>query len=227
MSNGSPAFSGINSTANNQRPNNLFLEIHNRWGNLSGNQGLNESMNEDVGSTGSLLKKVEKQAEAIAVDVFDNYEVEQEQRCPDRFCKAMRQTVKEVSDRYEVALRSKVDTFTNRRDCDMFQNFVKVADELFEDGVINWGKVIFLYAFASRLTAYLKKKNPENKDKIGLYVGKYVGSKLGRWILDNGGWDGFADSFLRENAVKDKTWMGILLSKALGAKDPSANSMAN
>ena len=198
----SPTFGGSKSLSGNnsgmgKNSHNLFAEIHKQWGLLPGNQGLNnlEQSTQTLGSLATPLENVRKEAEIIAFDVVLNFsDFEKNQRAPDRFCKTMRKTVKEVSDRHDIALKSMVNRL-NVGENNTFQTFVNVADEIFEDGQINWGRVIVVYAFAARLVAHFSMKEPEVdiksspgiKEKISLYVGKYVGSKLGRWILDNGG----------------------------------------
>ncbi|XP_045156655.1 bcl-2-like protein 1 [Mercenaria mercenaria] len=231
MTTTSPTYGGIKTIAGNggfhNNSNNLFAEIHKHWGLLPGNQGLN-NINQETQTTGSMLSPLEnvrKQAEIIAADVVVNFDVENEKKCPDRFCKTMRKTVKEVSDRHDIALKSMVNKL-NLDDSNMFHTFVNVADEIFEDGQINWGRVIVVYAFAARLNAYFRKGNPAYEEKISLYVGKYVGNKLGRWILDNGGWDAFADFFSDENAVEDKIWKGLLFTATLGGLGALAAVMA-
>lgn len=231
MTSPSPTYGGIKTIVGNggfpKSSNNLFADIHKQWGLLPGNQGLN-NINKETQTAGSMLSPLEnvrKQAEIIASDVVINFDVENGRKCPDRFCKTMRKTVKEVSDRHAIALKSMVNKL-NLDDSNMFQTFVNVADEIFEDGQINWGRVIVVYAFASRLTVYLRKSHPEFEEKIALYVGKYVGNKLGRWILDNGGWDAFADFFSDESAVEDKIWKGLLFTATLGGLGALAAVMA-
>ncbi|KAL4228050.1 hypothetical protein ACF0H5_013486 [Mactra antiquata] len=221
MTTSSPTYDGIKSLTGNagfqKNSNNLFTEIHKHWGLLPGNQGLN-NLNAETQTSGSMLspqENVRKQAEIIATDVVLNFGIDNGKRCPDRYCKTMRKTVQEVSDRHDIVLKSMVNRL-NIDDTNMFQTFVTVADEIFEDGQINWGRVIVVYAFAARLTAFLRKSDSAYEEKIALYVGKYVGNKLGRWILDNGGWDAFADFFSDENAAEDKIWRGLLFTATLG-----------
>lgn len=73
-------------------------------------------------------------------------------------------------------------------DINVFLIFVLVVDEIFEDGIINWGRIVVVYIFVLWLVVYCKKYNFELEERIVFYVGKYVVSKLGKWILDNGGW---------------------------------------
>ena len=187
----SPTFGGMKTVQGSGlcKSQNLFAQIHKHWGLLPGNQGLNniDDSTQTIGSMMSPLESVRKQAEVIATDVVLNFGSENGKRCPDRFCKTMRKTVKEVSDRHDIALKSMVNRL-KIDDGNMFHTFTNVADEIFEDGQINWGRIIVVFAFAARLTQSLRSENISQEDKVALYVGKYVGNKLGRWILDNGGW---------------------------------------
>lgn len=189
----SPTFGGMKTVPGSGviKSQNLFAEIHKHWGHLPGNQGLNniDESTQTFGSLMSPLESVRKEAEVIASDVVLNFGVENAKKSPDRFCKTMRKTVKEVSDRHDIALKSMVNKL-NLDNGNTFQTFVNVADEIFEDGQINWGRIIVVFAFAARLTASLRRNHSTFEDKVALYVGKYVGNKLGRWILDNGGWVG-------------------------------------
>jgi len=188
----SPTYGGMKTMSNSGvigKNNNLFAEIHKKWGLLPGNQGLNniEQSTQTTGSSMTPLESVRKEAEVIASDVVMNIWCENPRKPPNRFCKTMRKTVKEVSDRHDIVLKSMVNKL-NIDDGNMFQTFINVADEIFEDGQINWGRIIVVYAFAARLTSHFRKNNTNQDEKVALYVGKYVGNKLGRWILDNGGW---------------------------------------
>lgn len=133
------------------------------------------------------MDKVRQTAEVIASDVIATFEDDSTKTPQNRYCKTMRRTVKEMSDRHNIAFKSMVQKL-NVNDTNAFSTFVSVADEIFEDGTINWGRIVAVYTFASRLAAHCKKHNPESEERIALYAGKYVASKLGKWILDNGGW---------------------------------------
>lgn len=224
MSSISPTFGGSKPF---NAENSLFKSLWGKqWGRTS-NQGLNDidQCTQTSVTTGTPLESVRKLAEEIGVDVVLNFGQENERRAPDRFCKTMRKTVKEVSDRHDIALKAMVNKL-KVDDTNAFKTFVSVADEIFEDGQINWGRVIIVYAFGARLGAHLKQIRPGYEDKIALYVGKYVANKLGRWILDNGGWNAFSDFFSDENAVEDKVWKGLLFTATLGSLGALAAVMA-
>lgn len=170
---------------------NLFAKVSQRFGLLPGVKGLNdisqvmEEGTQTVG-TGSPLDQVRREAEVIADDVILNFGKEDKKKAPNKFCKTMRRTVKELSSRHDIAFKGMVNKL-NLNSSNPFQTFVNVADEIFDDGQINWGRIVAVYAFAARLAARGAEKNDFPK-KISLFVGKYVANKLGKWILDNGGW---------------------------------------
>ena len=194
MSSNSPTFGGMKTlTGGNavltKSSHNLFAEIHKQWGLLPVCQGLNniDQGTQTIGHPATPLENVRKEAEVIASDVVVNFGSENDKKSPNRYCKTMRKMAQEVSERHDIALKSMVNKL-NLSDSNTFETFIHVADEIFEDGQVNWGRVIVVYAFAARLTQHLRKSRPEYEEKIALYVGKYVGNKLGRWIVDNGGW---------------------------------------
>lgn len=231
MSSESPTYRGMKTVSDTnavvgKNSNNLFLEIHKQWGHMKGNQGLNSIDQATQNNfSGSPLENVRKQAEVIGSDVVCNFGVEDEKKSPDRFCKTMRKTVKEISDRHDITLKAMVNKL-NMGNGNTFQTFINVADEIFEDGQINWGRVIVVYAFAARLTAHVRQRFPDYEEKIALYVGKYVGNKLGHWILAQGGWDAFADFFSDQSTVEDKVWKGLLFTATLGGIGALAAVMA-
>ena len=170
---------------------NLFAKVSQRFGLLPGAKGLNdisqviEEGTQTVG-IGSPLDRVRREAEVIAEDVILTFGRDDKKKAPSKFSKTMRRTVKELSSRHDIAFKGMVNKL-NLDSNNPFQTFVNVADEIFDDGQINWGRIVAVYAFASRLAARETEKNDFPK-KISLFVGKYVANKLGKWILDNGGW---------------------------------------
>lgn len=188
---------------------NLFAQVTQRLGVLSlTGQGLNEiaKVTEEgtQTSSNSPLDQVRREAEFMAQDVVLTFGEENPKKPPNRYCKTLRRTVKELSDRHDLVFKGMV----NRLKIDeknAFPTFVIVADEIFDDGQVNWGRIVAVYAFAARLAKHQVddiynvdeklNEDPEGgpnkvsyREKIALFVGKYVANKLGQWILDHGGW---------------------------------------
>lgn len=171
----------------------LFATIHKQLNIMPGLQGLGQDMaklDQQTQTPGSAtpLERVKYESEVIAADVISDFGIDNETKKPvDRYCKTMRRTVKEMSDRHDYAFKGMVNKL-NVNDVSAFPTFVSVADAIFEDGQINWGRVVAVYTFAARLALHCRSTSPDCDERIALYAGKYVASKLGRWILDNGGW---------------------------------------
>ena len=147
----------------------------------------------------SPLDQVRRDAEFMAKDVVVNFGGigRSPNRAPNRYCKTLRRTVKELSDRHDLVFKGMVNRL-RPDESSAFPTFVIVADEIFDDGQVNWGRIVAVYAFAARLAKYYidtnsciesdTKKLSHYQEKIALFVGKYVANKLGQWILDHGGW---------------------------------------
>ncbi|XP_076443453.1 anti-apoptotic protein NR13-like [Babylonia areolata] len=209
------------STSNLINNKNLFAKVSQRFGLLPGAQGLNdisqviEEGTQTLGS-GSPLDQVRREAEVVADDVILNFGKEDLKKAPNKFCKTMRRTVKELSSRHDIAFKGMVNKL-NLDSNNPFQTFVNVADEIFDDGQINWGRIVAVYAFAARLATRETDKSDFPK-KIALFVGKYVANKLGKWILDHGGWEAFAEYFPDQGEIEDTMWKGLLFTAVgLGA----------
>ena len=174
---------------------NIFAELTKQIGILPGSKGLNdvthftdESTQTSLSVSGSPLETVGREAEVIAIDVVISLTVEDNRKPPNKYCKTMRRTVKELLERHSIVFKGMVNKL-NVEEGNAFKTFVNIADEIFDDGQINWGRIVAVYAFAVRLAKHCQDQQRNDfPQRISLYVGKYVGNKLGRWILDNGGW---------------------------------------
>lgn len=205
-------------------PHANFAEINKRLGLLPGYQGLNDIAysadpeDELVGYHTTPLDRVCRDAEVVADDVVLYFNRESEKKPKNRYCKTMRRTVRELSDRHDILFQSMINRL-QVDDTTLFVTFACVADEIFEDGQINWGRVVAVYTFAARLAdSFIEDQKPEAAKKIATYTGRYVGKKLGKWIIDNGGWDGFADFFPEQGQVEEKLWKGLVFAAVgLGA----------
>ncbi|GFR90146.1 BCL-2 protein [Elysia marginata] len=218
-------------------PNNsLFRQVTQRFGVLSQTgQGLNEitkvTTDESTQTYAtSQLDLVRRTAEVMAHDVVLNFDLESPKKPPNRHCKTMRRIVKELSDRHNMVFKGMVNRL-KPTESNSFQTFVIVADEIFDDGQINWGRIVAVYTFAARLAKFHKDNSVSNhlksseiggqvsyQEKIALFVGKYVACKLGQWVLDHGGWDAFVEYFPDQGEFEEKMWKGVLFTAiGLGA----------
>ena len=67
-----------------------------------------------------------------------------------------------------------------------------IAAEMFNDEVVNWGRVVTLHAFCGYLARWCEERHiTDCGDDIGAILGSIVVNKLGLWIVANGGWVSF------------------------------------
>ncbi|RUS74588.1 hypothetical protein EGW08_017648, partial [Elysia chlorotica] len=218
-------------------PNNsLFRQVTQRFGVLNqAGKGLNEiskvTADESTQTYAtSQLDLVRRTAEVMAHDAVLNFDLECPKKPPNRHCKTMRRIVKELSDRHNMVFKGMVNRLKPTQN-NSFQTFVIVADEIFDDGQVNWGRIVAVYTFAARLAKFHRDSSSSNEsspidmkgkvtyeEKIALFVGKYVASKLGQWVLDHGGWDAFVEYFPDQGEFEEKMWKGVLFTAiGLGA----------
>ncbi|XP_021494376.1 bcl-2-related protein A1 [Meriones unguiculatus] len=76
--------------------------------------------------------------------------------------------------------------------------FNQVMEKEFEDGIINWGRIVTIFAFGG----VLLKKLPQEQTALGTckqvsrFVAEFIMNNTGEWIRQNGGWeDGFIKKF--------------------------------
>ncbi|ESO88195.1 hypothetical protein LOTGIDRAFT_234736 [Lottia gigantea] len=201
----------------------LFAELSKQYRSLPGAAGLNDIGNVDectqTPGSSSPLEQVRRDAEVIANDVVLTFGADETKKATNKYCKTMRRTVKEISERHDISFKGMVNKLKVEESGRTFETFVNVADEIFDDGQINWGRIVAVYAFAARLANYCRQKDLNDcPEKVSLYAGKYVGSKLGKWILDHGGWDAFVEFFPDHGEFEEKVWKGLLFTAVgLGA----------
>ena len=70
-----------------------------------------------------------------------------------------------------------------------YKAFCELANEVFSDGIVNWGRIVVLFAFSARLGKYCSENNMSSQiDNIIEWAPMFV-TGLG-WIETQGGWVG-------------------------------------
>jgi len=121
-----------------------------------------------------------------------------EERCrepPSHACRIMRSlaadTIRQDPARMEELVR--VADITRRERLTMVRN---VADEMFADDQVNWGRVVTLHAFCGALARHCEQSHvPDCADDIANILGEFVVNRLGLWLLAHGGWASFERQF--------------------------------
>ncbi|KAB1257294.1 Bcl-2-related protein A1 [Camelus dromedarius] len=77
--------------------------------------------------------------------------------------------------------------------------FNQVMEKEFEDGIINWGRIVTIFAFEGILIKKLLRERiaPDvDTYKISYFVAEFITKNTGEWIRQNGGWEnGFVKKF--------------------------------
>lgn len=72
------------------------------------------------------------------------------------------------------------------------QTFLRVAESLFRDNVVNWGRLIALFVFAGKLTQKAiissSKSRLKVKRKMCHALSSFIITHLEQWITEKGGW---------------------------------------
>ena len=167
----------------------------------------------------SPLDRVRLDAQIMAKDIVLN----NHSKAPNRYCNTLRRTVKQLSDRHDLVFNKMMERLNPDENC-AFPEFVVIADTIFDDGHVNWGRIVAVYALAARLSKHYidnnshitsesnYRKRVHYQKNIAVFVGKYISNKLGHWIVYNGGWDSFVEYFPVQDEFDKPMWKGVLLT---------------
>lgn len=70
--------------------------------------------------------------------------------------------------------------------------FNQVMEKEFEDGIINWGRIVTVFALEGILVKKLLREpiapNVDTYEEVAHFVADFVTKNTGEWIRQNGGW---------------------------------------
>ncbi|XP_037689185.1 bcl-2-related protein A1 [Choloepus didactylus] len=78
--------------------------------------------------------------------------------------------------------------------------FNQVMEKEFEDGIINWGRIVTIFAFGGILIKKLLRErmapDVDTYKQISFFVAQFIMENTAEWIRQNGGWEnGFVKKF--------------------------------
>ncbi|XP_007950009.1 bcl-2-related protein A1 [Orycteropus afer afer] len=78
--------------------------------------------------------------------------------------------------------------------------FNQVMEKEFEDGIINWGRIVTIFAFGGILIKKLLREqialDVDTYKEISYFVAEFIMDNTAEWIRQNGGWEnGFVKKF--------------------------------
>ena len=75
-----------------------------------------------------------------------------------------------------------------------FDTFLQVGGQIFNDGVVNWGRIVTLFYFGYKLALQVINQIPLIKMIID-WVVQFIKDRLAKWIFEQGGWVSFTIKF--------------------------------
>ncbi|XP_022105214.1 induced myeloid leukemia cell differentiation protein Mcl-1 homolog [Acanthaster planci] len=139
-------------------------------------------------------------------------------RPPCKYTETLRRVGREVEERYAISLNGLVNNlqYDPKKHGAGKELFSVSLDAMFEEGAVNWGRVVMVYVFAARLAKYCEENaNPEYVDEVVEVCGDYVSDKLTPWIVKQGGWDDFNESFKAKDWKEKATFNSLLVTGAV------------
>lgn len=102
--------------------------------------------------------------------------------------KEVAHAIRDIGDRLarETALNNMISNVVVTKDT-AFNTFLQVAKSIFEDGIVNWGRIVTLFYFGYKLAVKVIFEVPLIKMIIE-WVCKYIKDQLVDWIFQQGGW---------------------------------------
>lgn len=201
-----------------QQSDSHFLSTSNSRTNSDNNNSVAVQTKETESDVETAEREIMYTAEYIAVDLIWNIDSPVPKNPPNKICKTMRRVAKDMLKKHEFVFKGMVKKL-NLNGENLFQTFVIVSEELFADGEINWGRIVAVYAFAAKLAMYIKDNFMDTHEtkaafqrKLSMFLGKYVASKLKHWIIGQGGWNDFVESFPDKSEFEEKLWRGLVLT---------------
>ena len=72
---------------------------------------------------------------------------------------------------------------------DQLELLHSIATNMFDDQLVNWGRIVTFHAFCGYLARYCEERHiPDCGDLIAEILANIVVNRLGLWIVANGGW---------------------------------------
>ena len=154
---------------------------------------------------------VQKIASDLAVDIVQ-YSCRVDVSPKDKCTQTMRRCVDGMLTDYQYKFNGLMKLVNDDTDIAAFLH--GVVKHMLEEGPLNWGRIIAIYAITARMAQHLVTKSPNNKDSIIKAMAEFwssaVGRELGKWITEQGGFDSFVQNFGNENKRESAVFKGVV-----------------
>ncbi|XP_007662952.1 bcl-2-related protein A1 [Ornithorhynchus anatinus] len=138
---------------------------------------------------------------ALALDYLDD--VLQTPRLgtvPSRTSRALQNVMFSVQGDVEKALKPCFDSLDVGSVGAARRIFGQIVEKEFEDGIVNWGRIVTIFVLGGILTKKLQRSGVpltrETREEISCFIAEFTTHHAGEWIRQNGGWEnGFLNKF--------------------------------
>ena len=107
----------------------------------------------------------------------------------DDVMRCMRHSVTKMLDRHSIVFNGMMSRLCIDRNSDLKIGFNQLAEELFVNREVTWGKIIALFAFGARLAQHCSQHGLEDLVfDIATLLSQYAVDKLTPFLREHGGW---------------------------------------
>ena len=111
---------------------------------------------------------------------------------PSKTSRVLQDVASSVQDEVERTLKQCLDKFDVVSVDTARTIFNQVMEKEFEDGIVNWGRIVTIFAFEGILSKKLLGKciasDMDMCKDISYFVAEFITENTGEWIKQNGGW---------------------------------------
>ncbi|XP_057700152.1 bcl-2-like protein 10 [Corythoichthys intestinalis] len=150
---------------------------------------------------------------------------------PGEAAATMRRVGRHAESLNEASFHSLAQTFLRSCGPDLSYSFRRVMEEMVSDGLLNWGRVVSLFAFTGVLARMLREQRekapsdatktkgldldtwPQICRKLAETIADFLGEEKKEWMLENNGWEGFCKWCVRHSG-QDLSMKTALLAAA-------------
>lgn len=154
------------------------------------------------------LDPIKRKAETLAEFIVLTLVGRKDGKTTDEVEQTMLRCVDRLMRNHEISFRGTMKRLQITRETG-YITFVGVANEIFEGqkAVVNWGRVIALYAFGGQLASYCKAEGMEDfVQQIAVFTGRYAAEFITPFVVEAGGWNKLCEEFPQEGDSENKVW---------------------
>ncbi|XP_051918910.1 bcl-2-like protein 10 isoform X1 [Hippocampus zosterae] len=151
---------------------------------------------------------------------------------PSEAAASMRRMGRHAESLYEATFQNLVQTFVRGCWPDLCSGLRSVMQEMVNDGFLNWGRVVSVFAFTGVLARRLLEDNEEEETttitklrldlndwpqicrKLAETIADFLIEEKKEWMLENNGWEGFCKWCSSRQSSQDASMKTALLAAA-------------